>query len=69
VPVLDDDTCDTLAARVLAAELRLYPLALRLVASGKSRITADGTVHNEAGALPTAPLIVPRLRRVTSKRG
>src|SRR5262249_28532423 len=38
VPVLDDDTPDTLAARVLAAELRLYPLALGLVAAEKSRI-------------------------------
>jgi hypothetical protein len=41
------------------AELRLYPLALELVAAGKSRITASGTVHNEVVALPTAQLIVP----------
>lgn len=60
VAVLDDDTCDALAARVLAAELQLYPLALRLVAADKSRITPAGTVHNEVAALPTAPLIVPQ---------
>jgi phosphoribosylglycinamide formyltransferase-1 len=59
VPVLDDDTPEALAARVLAAELQLYPLALELVAAGKSRITAGGTVHNEAAALPHAQFIVP----------
>lgn len=31
VPVLEDDTPDTLAARVLAAEHRLYPEALKIV--------------------------------------
>jgi phosphoribosylglycinamide formyltransferase-1 len=59
VPVLDDDTPDTLAARVLAAELRIYPSALGLVASGKSSITADGIVRNAATLLPSAQLIVP----------
>ena len=34
VPVLPDDTTDSLAARVLAAEHRLYPEALALVAGG-----------------------------------
>ena len=34
VPVLPDDTPETLAARVLKAEHRIYPLALRLVAGG-----------------------------------
>ena len=58
VPVLDDDTPDTLAARVLAAELRLYPLALGLVAAGKTSI-AQGVVRNAATILPTAQLIVP----------
>jgi len=59
VPVLDDDTPDTLAARVLAAELRLYPLALGLVAGGKSSIAAQGGVRNAAAVVPTAQLIVP----------
>jgi phosphoribosylglycinamide formyltransferase-1 len=59
VPVLDDDTPDALAARVLAAELRLYPLALGLVASGKSSLASDGTVRNAAAVVPTAQLIVP----------
>jgi phosphoribosylglycinamide formyltransferase 1 len=38
VPVLDDDTEDTLAARILALEHRLYPLALRWAAEGRYRI-------------------------------
>jgi phosphoribosylglycinamide formyltransferase 1 len=59
IPVLDDDTCDTLAARVLAAELRLYPLALGLVAGGKSIFSSHGTVRNAATVVPTAQLIVP----------
>lgn len=59
VPVLDDDTPDTLAARVLAAELRIYPLALGLLASGKSSFGLDGTVRNAATVATTAQLIVP----------
>jgi phosphoribosylglycinamide formyltransferase 1 len=41
VPVRQDDDADRLAARVLAAEHRLFPLALRLVAEGRARIVAD----------------------------
>ena len=38
VPVLDDDTPDTLAARVQAAERRIVPEAIRLIAEGRVRI-------------------------------
>jgi phosphoribosylglycinamide formyltransferase-1 len=38
VPVLAGDTPQTLADRVLVAEHRLYPLALRLVATGLARL-------------------------------
>lgn len=41
VPVLSRDTPQTLGARVLAAEHRLYPLALALVASGRARVLAE----------------------------
>jgi phosphoribosylglycinamide formyltransferase-1 len=58
VPVLDGDTPDTLADRVLAVELRLYPLALSLVAAGKVR-TAAGTVCSDAAVSAAAQLIVP----------
>jgi len=42
VPVLDDDTEETLAARVLSIEHRIYPEALRMVAEGHARF-APGT--------------------------
>lgn len=38
VPVMDDDTPDTLAARVLVEEHRLYPQALAALASGRLRV-------------------------------
>jgi phosphoribosylglycinamide formyltransferase-1 len=38
VPVLQYDTPETLAARVLEAELRLYPTAVRLVCEGRVRL-------------------------------
>jgi phosphoribosylglycinamide formyltransferase 1 len=41
VPVLEGDTEESLARRVLEAEHRLYPLALRLVAEGKATFTAS----------------------------
>jgi phosphoribosylglycinamide formyltransferase-1 len=44
VPVMVGDNEDTLAARVLKAEHRLYPLALGLVAEGKARMEGGRTV-------------------------
>ncbi|MDB5547194.1 MAG: phosphoribosylglycinamide formyltransferase [Tardiphaga sp.] len=41
VCVMDDDTPDTLAARVLGIEHHIYPQALRLVASGQIRLDGD----------------------------
>ena len=38
VPVRDDDTDETLSARILAEEHRIYTEAVRLVLSGKYRI-------------------------------
>ena len=38
VPVLDDDTVETLSARILAEEHRLLPLALEWLLSGRLRI-------------------------------
>ncbi|CAN1566344.1 PurN Folate-dependent phosphoribosylglycinamide formyltransferase PurN [Rhabdaerophilaceae bacterium] len=38
VPVLDTDTAESLGARVLAEEHRLYPETLRLLAAGKLRV-------------------------------
>ena len=58
VPVHDDDTAATLAARVLAVEHRIYPLALRLVAEGRVRIAA-GRCRIDGARPAEAALIVP----------
>lgn len=44
VPVLAGDTADSLGARVLEAEHRLYPHALRLVAAGMARVEGERVV-------------------------
>lgn len=46
VPILAGDTVETLAARVLTAEHRLYPRALALVASGKATLSANRVFLN-----------------------
>lgn len=45
VPVRGSDTPDTLAARVLAAEHRLYPWCLHLLTSGAIALGPDGRVR------------------------
>lgn len=46
VPVLIDDDEPTLSARVLKAEHRLYPLALKLFAEGKVRMEGNRTAFS-----------------------
>ena len=60
VPILQDDTPDALAARILEQEHRLYPLALRLVASKRVKIHGS-RVLIENGAEESAVLINPPL--------
>jgi phosphoribosylglycinamide formyltransferase-1 len=50
VPVLDDDTPETLSARILIAEHRLYPEAIQLVLDGGWHIDGRRVVstHHEA---------------------
>jgi len=60
VSVLPGDTPDSLAARVLNAEHRLYPLALRLVASGAVRVDAELVVGMTQPA-GQPPLFSPQL--------
>jgi len=58
VPVQDDDTADTLAERILRVEHRIYPDALRLVASGQTSIDMC-----KGGNVPLdAVLIAPSVR-------
>jgi phosphoribosylglycinamide formyltransferase-1 len=61
VPVLARDAPDTLAARVLQAEHRLYPHALALFASGAVRVEGERVVgtepQSEQAALFSPPLL------------
>ena len=59
VPVLDDDTPERLAARVLAQEHRIYPLAVRWFAEGRLRLTAEGRVTLHAASHPDTALVSP----------
>lgn len=59
VPVLSGDTASTLAARVLAAEHRLYPAALRLVALGRTRVEDEKVLLSE-DVNDSPPLFSPR---------
>jgi phosphoribosylglycinamide formyltransferase 1 len=58
VPVLPDDTPESLGARVLDAEHRLYPHALRLVASGEVRVEDEHVVRTTQ-ITPQLPLFSP----------
>jgi phosphoribosylglycinamide formyltransferase 1 len=59
VPVRQDDTEDSLAARVLAAEHRCYPMALELLASGRAQVIDERVVIDRAMA-PDAMVLNPR---------
>ena len=58
VPVLETDDADSLAARVLKAEHKLFPLALRLLAEGRARM-ANGRCVVDAPRDPDGMMIVP----------
>jgi formyltetrahydrofolate-dependent phosphoribosylglycinamide formyltransferase len=56
VPVLPEDTQASLAARVLAAEHRLYPAALAWLAAGRVRLEAGRAVISGADYAPDSLL-------------
>jgi phosphoribosylglycinamide formyltransferase-1 len=56
VPVLDDDTADTLAARILREEHQIYPRAIQLYAEGRlevqgRKVVVTGVRQSEFNAL------------------
>jgi phosphoribosylglycinamide formyltransferase-1 len=61
VPVLDGDNEASLAARVLAQEHQVYPLAVRWFAEGRLRLV-DGRVLLSAAQDATGVLIAPAVR-------
>lgn len=46
VPVLPNDTADDLGKRVLEQEHKIYPLALKLIAERKVRVSGEKVVYN-----------------------
>jgi phosphoribosylglycinamide formyltransferase-1 len=67
VPVHDDDNEESLSARILAAEHRLYPLAVRLYAEGRLRI--DGNrIAVTGGTAPDIAVLNP-LEALASRGG
>jgi phosphoribosylglycinamide formyltransferase-1 len=52
VPVRENDTAETLSARVLEVEHRIYPLALRLVAQGRVQVVDGRCRIEDAHATP-----------------
>lgn len=61
VPVLDGDDEDTLAARVLEQEHRIYPEAVRWFLEGRLRLGADGRVFRPGERQGTGVLCSPAL--------
>ncbi len=59
VPVHSDDDADRLAARVLAEEHRIYPLAVRLIAEGRLQIEDERVIVQNARA-PAEALLNPQ---------
>jgi phosphoribosylglycinamide formyltransferase 1 len=55
VPVLPGDDAARLAERVLAEEHKIYPLALRLIAEGRVRVTDErAEISDAVGPVPAA---------------
>jgi len=62
VPVLADDDAASLAERVLAAEHRIYPLALELIAAGRVRVEGERVIITGA-VPPSGALLNPERNR------
>ena len=62
VPVLDGDTEERLAARVLAAEHRIYPQAVRWFVEGRVRVGPGNTVRVEGAGMDADMIVAPRER-------
>lgn len=56
VPILDDDTAETLAARILIQEHKLYPRAVQLFAEGRLRV--EGRRVFIDGARPVGEAVI-----------
>jgi phosphoribosylglycinamide formyltransferase-1 len=59
VPVLDGDDTAALTARILTVEHLIYPLALKLIASGRVHIEGDRCIITDAPENPDGRLLAP----------
>jgi phosphoribosylglycinamide formyltransferase-1 len=62
VPVLDGDTEETLAARILRQEHRIFPHALRLIAAGRLLVEGRRVLVDEQAAVPAADAAIANPR-------
>jgi phosphoribosylglycinamide formyltransferase 1 len=62
VSILDDDTEQTLAARILEQEHLIYPRAIQLFAEGRLRLAGRRVLVDPPAAPPGAALINPPLK-------
>lgn len=58
VPVLSDDTAETLAARILTVEHQLYPLALKQLAEGKVRMEGGKAISSGDASKSEYPSLI-----------
>ena len=57
VPILDDDTPETLAARILVQEHKIYPRAVQFFAEGRLRVEGRRVIVN-GGGMPAVESIM-----------
>jgi phosphoribosylglycinamide formyltransferase 1 len=62
VPVLPDDDEDTLAARIVEQEHRIYPYAISLYQEGRLEISGRKVIVRGASAGPPVPIVNPPLK-------
>ena len=58
VPIFQDDDADALAERILEQEHIIYPQAVRLIAEGRVRVSAERVIIEDV-ALPVGALVNP----------
>jgi phosphoribosylglycinamide formyltransferase 1 len=62
VPVLADDNEDTLAARIVEQEHRIFPEAIRLYQQGRLTISGRKVIIREGPGEPAPAIVNPRIR-------
>ena len=53
VPIIEGDTADSLASRVIVEEHKIYPIAARWLLQGRMRLTEHGAFLDDKPIPPT----------------